>query len=185
MAKLTLKKSTGLGDLSQGWKTVTINGAKKGRYDNNGTKYIDITFEEYDEKIKLRAHQKFIKATNEEFCIGNIFRYAGAGIQEAQDGVAEIDTKTPSHLIGKKIQVYFFKNAKGYTDISDNVCVAEPMKNIAEEWDEAGIKELKSEQTYRIEKYINEYVKPKANSDSWDAPSSNDSGPPEDNDDWD
>ena len=184
MAKLTLKKTSSFGDLSEGWKTVTISSATRGRYPNNGTKYIDINFSEYDDKIKLRAHQKFAKATNEEFSILSIFRYAGAGFTEAEGDVVDIDDN-PSNLVGKKLQVYFFKNAKGYTDISENVCVAEPMQNIAEEWTEQDIKELKDTQTYRIEKYINEYVKPKMNSDSWDTPSSNDSGPPESTDDWD
>jgi len=184
MAKLTLKRQTSFGDLSEGWKTVTISNATRGRYDGGGTKYIDINFEEYDEKIKLRAHQKFVKATNEEFCVLSIFRYAGAGFVEAEGDVVDIDDN-PKNLIGKKLQVYFFKNAKGYTDISDNVCVAQPMINVAEEWTEEDIKDLKESQTYRIEKYINEYVKPKMNSDSWDTPSSNDSGPPENNDDWD
>ena len=179
MAKLTLKRSTGLGDLSEGWKNVTINSAKRGKYDNNGTKYIDITFEEYDEKIKLRAHQKFVKATNEEFCVLSIFRYAGAGFVEADGDIVDIDDD-PKNLIGCKLQVYFFKNAKGYTDISDNVCVAGPMKNVAEEWTEEDIKDLKDSQTFRINKYITEYVKPNM------VVSSNDSGPPaSEDDDWD
>ena len=179
MAKLTLKRSTGLGDLSEGWKTVTINSAKRGKYDNNGTKYVDITFKEYDEKIKLRAHQKFEKATGLEFCVLNIFRYAGAGFVESDGDVVDINDD-PKHLIGSKLQVYFFKNAKGYTDISDNVCVAGPMKNVAEEWTEEDIKDLKDSQTFRINKYITEYVKPNM------VVNSNDSGPPvSEDDDWD
>ena len=64
MAVLTVKKSAIItADLSTGWKEVTIVGAKRGQYDNNGTKYIDITFEGYPENIKLRAHQKFNKKT--------------------------------------------------------------------------------------------------------------------------
>ena len=52
---IVVTKKEGGGGYDEGWKTVTISSAKKGRYDNAGTKYIDITFEEYDEKIRLRA----------------------------------------------------------------------------------------------------------------------------------
>ena len=85
MAVLTVKKGANqFADLSTGWKEVTIVGAKRGQYDNNGTKYIDITFEGYPENVKLRAHQKFNKKTNEEFVVLNIFRNANAGVNHLQ-----------------------------------------------------------------------------------------------------
>ena len=185
MAKLTLKKTTDLGDLSPGWKKVTISGAKRGSYDfGEKKKFIDITFEGYAENVKLRAHQKFNKTTKEEFCIANIFRYANAGISEVDGDQVEIDT-SPENLIGKELQVYFYKNAKGYTDISDNVVPAGPFKNIAEEWTAEEVEGFKKT-TYnnRIAPYISKFSN--GNSGSWDAPSSNDSGPPvSEDDDWD
>ena len=183
MAKLTLKKTQDLGDLTPGWKTVTISGAKKGSYDfGEKKKFIDITFEDYSENVKLRAHQKFNKTTKEEFCIGNIFRYANAGIKETDGDQVEIDT-APKNLVGKSLQVYFYKNAKGYTDISDNVVPAGPFKNIAEEWTEEEIEGFKKT-TYnnRIAPYISQFSN--SNGAPWE--SSNDTGPPvSEDDDWD
>ena len=121
MALLTLKRTENLGDLTPGWKTITVVAAKKGKYDGeNGTKYIDIMFEGYSENIKLRAHQKVYKKTGEEFCIGNIFRYANAGIEESDGKQVKLDL-SPKNLVGKSFQAYFYKNKKGYTDISDKV----------------------------------------------------------------
>ena len=185
MAVLTLKRTQSLGDLTPGWKTLTVVAAKKGKYDSGeGKKYIDIMFEGYSENVKLRAHQKINKTTKEEFCIGNIFRYANAGIEEADGEQAKINT-SPKNLIGKTFQAYFFKNKKGYTDISDNIVPAAPFKNIAEEWTQEQIDELKKD-TYhnRILPYISQFSNGSTN--SWDAPSSNDTGPPvSEDDDWD
>ena len=113
-----------------------------------------------------------------------IFRYANAGISEVDGDQVEIDT-SPENLIGKELQVYFYKNAKGYTDISDNVVPAGPFKNIAEEWTAEEVEGFKKT-TYnnRIAPYISKFSN--GNSGSWDAPSSNDSGPPvSEDDDWD
>ena len=173
MAVLTVKKSANqFADLSTGWKEVTIVGAKRGQYDNNGTKYIDITFEGYPENVKLRAHQKFNKKTNEEFVVLNIFRNANAGVKEvaeSEDGEfrVEIDD-TPANLIGKKLNVYFYKNAKGYTDISDRT-VPTAFKNALDEYTEEDIANLKK---YTYENRIKPFTT-QAGDDSWDAPSSN------------
>ena len=185
MALLTLKRTENLGDLTPGWKTVTVVAAKKGKYDSGeGKKYIDIMFEGYSENVKLRAHQKFNGTTKEEFCIGNIFRYANAGIEETDGNQAKIDT-SPKNLIGKSFQAYFFKNKKGYTDISDNIAPAAPFKNIAEEWTQEEIDSLKKA-TYhnRIVPYIAQFSN--GSTDSWDSPKSGDAGPPvSEDDDWD
>lgn len=176
-------------DWSPGWKTVEISGAKRGKYDGkDGKKFIDIFFEGYPETIKLRVHQKFNKTTKEEFNIANVFRYANAGIEEVSktdDGtemMVEINTE-PANLVGKKLNVYFYKNAKGYTDISDNVVPGEAFENIVESIGESDIEGLmKYTYTNRIKPYISTF-----NSDDWDSPSSNgDSGPPSDDDgeDW-
>ena len=185
MAVLTVKKSSNVyADLSTGWKEVTIVGAKRGQYDNNGSKYVDITFEGYPENVKLRAHQKFNKTTKEEFVILNIFRNANAGIKEvaeSEDGEyrVEIDDD-PKYLIGKTLNVYFYKNAKGYTDISDRT-VPTAFKNALDTFTEDDIVGLKR---YVYENRIKPYVSTIA-TDSWDSPSVNgDSGPPEETDDW-
>ena len=181
MAVLTLKRQS-LGDLTPGWKTLTVVAAKKGKYEGGeGKKYLDIMFEGYAENVKLRAHQKFNKTTKEEFCIGNIFRYANAGIEETDGDQVEINT-TPKNLIGKELQVYFYKNAKGYTDVSDNTAPAVPFENAVEKWTEERIEKHKKYAEGRTKQFA------KVNTDDWDAPSANgaDTGPPvkEDEDDW-
>ena len=185
MALLTLKRTENLGDLTPGWKTITVVAAKKGKYDGeNGTKYIDIMFEGYSENIKLRAHQKVYKKTGEEFCIGNIFRYANAGIEESDGKQVKLDL-SPKNLVGKSFQAYFFKNKKGYTDISDNIVPATPFENIAEKWTQEEIDGLKKD-TYhnRILPYISQFSN--GNKDNWDTPDSHDTGPPvSEDDDWD
>ena len=184
MATLTVKKTL-MVDWSPGWKTVAISGAKKGKYEGGeGKKYLDIMFEGYAENVKLRAHVKINSKNKEEFCIGNIFRYANAGIVESDGDQAKIDT-SPKNLVGKTFQAYFFKNKKGYTDISDNVVPAAPFKNIAEEWTQKEIDELKKD-TYhnRILPYISKFSN--GSTDSWGAQTSNDTGPPvSEDDDWD
>ena len=163
MALLTVKK-VAMVDWSPGWKTVVISGAKRGKYEGgDGKKYLDVFFEGYPETIKLRVHQKFNKTTKEEFNISNLFRYANAGIEEASktdDGsevMVEINTD-PVSLIGKKLNVYFYKNAKGYTDISDNVVPGEPFENIVETFKESDLEGLmKYTYSNRIEPYISTF----------------------------
>ena len=186
MAVLTVKKGAIINaDLSTGWKEVTIVGAKRGQYDNGGTKYIDITFDGYPESVKLRAHQKFNKKTNEEFVVLNIFRNANAGVKEvaeSEDGEfrVEIDD-TPANLIGKKLNVYFYKNAKGYTDISDRT-VPTVFKNALDEYTEEDITNLMK---YTYENRIKPFIT-QSNSDDWDASSSNGSSeaPTEEDGSW-
>ena len=75
----------------------------------------------------------------------------------------------PVNLVGKKLNVYFYKNAKGYTDISDNVVPGEPFENIVETFKESDLEGLmKYTYTNRIKPYISTF-----NSDDWDKPSSN------------
>ena len=173
MAVLTVKKGANqFADLSTGWKEVTIVGAKRGQYDNEGTKYVDITFEDYPENEKLRAHQKFNKTTKEEFVVLSIFRNANAGVKEvaqSEDGEFRVEIEDdPVNLIGKKLNVYFYKNAKGYTDISDRT-VPTVFKNALDEYNEEEIANLMK---YTYENRIKPFIT-QSNSDGWDAPSSN------------
>ena len=173
MAVLTVKKSSNqFADLSAGWKEVTIVGAKRGQYDNEGTKYIDITFDGYPENVKLRAHQKFNKKTNEEFVVLSIFRNANAGIKEvaeSEDGEFRVEINDdPANLIGQKLNVYFYKNAKGYTDISDRT-VATVFKNALDEYTQEEITKLMK---YTYENRIKPFIT-QTDSDSWNPSSSN------------
>jgi len=79
---MTIKKGGGT-DFSQGWKTVTIANAKYGDY--NGTQYLDLWFEGYPETFNARIYAT--KGSNgEEFAIGQVFRFANAGITGGLEG---------------------------------------------------------------------------------------------------
>ena len=109
MRTMTLKK--GGTDFSPGWKQVTISKAQYG--DWQGTKFLDIWFEGYPESLNARIYAKNGQ-NGEEFAIGQVFRFANAGISgglEGADGttVMRIDDEA-SNLIGKHINVYFYKD---------------------------------------------------------------------------
>ena len=186
MGVITIKKNASYADFTEGWKSLVISGAKKGKYDTgNQGKYIDIWFEGYPETVKLRAHAKIRKDTGEEFCIHNIFLNSNAGIVEVSEGEEENRVKIdidPTLLIGKELQVFFYKNAKGYTDVSDNTAPAVPFENAVEKWTEERIEKQKKYAEGRTKQFA------KVNTDNWDSPSDNgaDTGPPtsEEEDDW-
>lgn len=147
MAVITVKKNSGnFADYSVGWKSLEIESAEKGAYDNGGTKYMDVFFKGYPENCNLRLHEKHNKKTKEEFNITRAFRYANAGIKEVVESTGdyrvEIDVE-PKHLVGKSLTCYFYKNKKGYSDISDNVLPGVPFKNDIEDWTQAQIDDSK------------------------------------------
>ena len=169
---------------TEGWHEVTILSADRGMYPTgNKSKYIDLRFEEFPEQVKLRVHQTF-DDDGAEWKILGVFRYANAGISEifaTEDGLEaqmNIDDK-PEHLIGCKINVYVYKNAKGYTDISDKVAPT-VFKNDWEAYDKAGVEEAKK---YIYEKKIKTYIADKRYNpdadDSWDAGPPTENGAPE------
>ena len=112
MRTITVKKTTG-GKFSPWWKEVEITKAAYGDY--NGTKYIDCFFKDYPDSLNLRIYEKKGK-DGEEFAIGRLFRFANAGITEVLSGangenVVKIDD-SPSSLMGKMINVYFYKDGQ-------------------------------------------------------------------------
>ena len=79
---LTVKTGGGSG-FSTGWHTKTIEKAEYGEF--NDSKYIDVWFEDYPPSLNMRVYAKE-NANGEEFAIGNLFRYANAGISSALEG---------------------------------------------------------------------------------------------------
>ena len=55
MRTLTVKASSG-SKWNEGWHTLKISNAKYGDY--NGTKFIDVMFENYPESLNLRIYAK-------------------------------------------------------------------------------------------------------------------------------
>lgn len=147
MAVITVKKgNNNFADYSVGWKSLEIESAEKGAYDN-GTKYMDVFFVGYPANCKLRLHEKHNKKTKEEFNITRAFRYANAGITEVAESEGDFRVNIevePYHLVGESLTVYFYKNKKGYSDISDNVLPGLPFKNEIEDWTQDQIDDSKA-----------------------------------------
>jgi hypothetical protein len=123
---LTINKTTSYPSLKPGWHTVTIKSARYDEY--NGTKFIDINFDNYPENLKLRVYESVNKTTGEEWRIGQLFRFADAGISGGLEGangsiVMKIDDDA-NNLRGKQVNVYFYKKGdytEVYRDISPTV----------------------------------------------------------------
>ena len=81
MRTLTVKQNSG-GNWGAGWHELTVSTAKYGDY--NGSNFLELGFKDYPENFTLRIYAKKGK-DGEEFAIGNVFRYANAGITEVLD----------------------------------------------------------------------------------------------------
>tara|TARA_Y100000004_G_scaffold144254_1_gene164296 strand:- start:1045 stop:1569 length:525 start_codon:yes stop_codon:yes gene_type:complete len=110
---MTIKSGGGNNQYSTGWHELVVSKAKYGEW--NGTKCIDIYFDEYPENFNMRVYAK-TGTDGEEFAIGQIYRFANAGISSALEGpdgtkVVKMDDSEDA-LIGKKMNVYFYKDGK-------------------------------------------------------------------------
>ena len=120
MRTLTVKKTSGgfTDKFPPGWHTLSISGATYGNFQDS--KFIDLTFNEYPENnIKCRIWAKEGQ-DGEEFAIGRLFRFANAGItsvSKSDDGeaIVQIDD-SPASLLNKKVNCFFYKGSKGYTE---------------------------------------------------------------------
>ena len=151
----TLPKK-GTGAWSEGWHRLTVSNAKYGTY--NDSKYIDVWFDGYADNFNMRIYEKHGK-DGEEFAIGNLFRFANAGITDALESatgetIIKMDDE-PEHLTGKTVNAFFYRNGK-FARILNQVAPTE-FKNIVEEFETKDVAYFKG----RAEKYFNEYVKPK------------------------
>lgn len=152
MRTLTVKKGTGT-DYATGWHTLTISSAKYGDWE--GKKFLDVWFDGYSENFTMRVYEKIGK-DGEEFAIGQVFRFANAGITDGLDGpdgnmVVKIDDDA-KHLRGKQLNVFFHKDGE-YTRALKQ-CAPTMFKNIIEEFKEGDVEYWKT----RAEKYYRDYV---------------------------
>ena len=118
---ITLKESSG-GSYPEGWQSVTVSKAEKGDY--NGTLY-------YPDNLKCRVWETKNK-DGEEFSISNLFRYSNPEILEENEADGKKSIKiddSPMALQGKNLQVLFYKNGNGYTEIAQKVVPASPFQN--------------------------------------------------------
>ena len=125
---ITLKESSG-GSYPEGWQSVTVSKAEKGDY--NGTLYYDLWFNSYPDNLKCRVLETKNK-DGEEFSISNLFRYSNPEILEENEADGKKSIKiddSPMALQGKNLQVLFYKNGNGYTEIAQKVVPASPFQN--------------------------------------------------------
>ena len=156
MVRTLTVKTGGGSSFSTGWHTKLINKAEYG--DFNGTKYLDVWFDDFPESLNMRVYEKK-NASGEEFAIGNLFRYANAGITSALEGanntkVIKLDDSADA-LIGKNINVYVHKEGK-YSRVL-NQCAPTEFENVVETFSADDVQYWKD----RAEKYFKEYVQPK------------------------
>tara|TARA_Y100001938_G_C8010828_1_gene389909 strand:- start:388 stop:906 length:519 start_codon:yes stop_codon:yes gene_type:complete len=169
---LTVKKTTGV-SFGEGWHEVVMSKASPGKYSGGeGTKYLDVFFDGYPDSLKLRVHEKYNKDTNEEFAVLNLYRYSNSGIKEVlegSDGSMTIGIEDePENLIGNKVNVYFYKNKEGYTNVSE-IIAPSVFKNDLEEFDEAGVERMKTSCEERIKRYLNNSPATESSTpDPWD-----------------
>ena len=139
---ITVTKSTG-GGYEEGWKTVTISNATRGDY--NGSKYVDLFFESYPETLKCRVWEAR-SGEGEEFQIANMVRYSNPNVLDEMDKdgttAASLDD-SPAGLKGKSLQVFFYKKANGYSEVSQKVAPAKPFENIIDNFSEERISRIK------------------------------------------
>tara|TARA_R100000781_G_scaffold70976_1_gene44473 strand:- start:10 stop:537 length:528 start_codon:yes stop_codon:yes gene_type:complete len=153
---LTVKKGNGASIYSPGWHEVTISKALYG--DWNGTKFLDICFEGYAEKMNARIYEK-MGQDGEEFAIGQVFRFANAGITDAlesADGSTTIKMNDePSELIGKTVNIFLYKDGE-YSRVLKQVAPV-AFSNIVEEFKDEDVEYWKG----RAEKFFVDFIEPK------------------------
>ena len=135
MAVKTMKMSSGT-SYDIGWHELTISSAKYDTWtskDGKEKRVIDLNFEGYPEKRRLRMFAVSNKETGEEFKIANLFRFANAGIlgvlkdPTGKKPVIQYDDEA-ENLVGKRINVFFYKEQKTcneYIQMFDTVAPVE------------------------------------------------------------
>jgi len=123
MRTLTVKQ--GGSSWSTGWHTLTVSTAKYGDY--NGSKFLELGFKDYPDNFTLRIYAKKGK-DGEEFAIGNVYRFANAGITEVLEGtggdkVVKIDDSA-EQMVGTKLNILFYKDGE-YTRAYSSVAPTE------------------------------------------------------------
>ena len=123
MRTLTVKQ--GGSNWATGWHTLTVSTAKYGTY--NDSKFLELGFVDYPDNFTLRIYAKKGK-DGEEFAIGNVFRFANAGITEVLEGtggdkVVKLDDSA-EQMVDKKLNIFFYKDGdytRAYSSVAPTV----------------------------------------------------------------
>lgn len=153
---MTVNKGGGV-DYGEGWKTATISRAAYGVF--NEAKYLDVWFEGFPDNFNARIYEKV--SNGEEWAIGQVFRFANAGITGGLEGtngkvVIKMDDN-PAHLAGMQVNIYLYKDGK-YSRILKQFAPT-VFENVAEKFTDDDVVYWKG----RAEKFYNDFVKPKLN----------------------
>jgi len=124
MRTLTVKQ--GSSDWATGWHELTVSTAKYGTY--NDSKFLELAFENYPDNFTLRIYAKKNPKSGEEFVIGNVYRFANAGITEVLEGtggdkVVKIDDSAEA-MVGTKLNILFYKDGdytRAYSSVAPTV----------------------------------------------------------------
>lgn len=98
--------------LNKGWQSATITDAKYGTY--NGTRYLDIWFENFPETLNHRVYEAKNKKTGEEFSIAGVFKQTNTIVDVLNDPtgkrpVIQYDDD-PTGLTGKQLNIHLYKD---------------------------------------------------------------------------
>ena len=175
MRTLTIKSGGGNNQYNTGWHELLVSKAEYAEW--NGTKCIDVYFDEYPENFNMRVYAK-TGADGEEFAIGQLYRFANAGISNALEGpdgtkVLKMDD-SPEALIGKKMNVYLYKDGK-YSRVLNRTAPT-VFENAAESFRSEDVVYWKG----KAEKYYNDYIQPKIEKKSDDVIDTSDSSESDD-----
>ena len=156
---LTVRKSKGDNPYSPGWHKVTVSNAKYGEW--NGTKFLDVCFEDYSEKCNMRVYAKTNKE-GEEFAIGQVFRFANAGITDGLEGAdGNVTIKmddSPEALIGKEVNIYLYKDGE-YSRVLGQVAPT-VFENMVESFTEKDVDYWKGKANQYFTNYVSKRVAP-------------------------
>ena len=163
MRTITIKSGGGNNQYSTGWHELVVSKAKYNEW--NGTKCLDVNFDEYPENFNMRIYAK-TGTDGEEFAIGQVYRFANAGISSALEGpdgtkVVKMDDSEEA-LIGKKMNVYFYKDGK-YSRVLSKTAPTE-FTNAVESFSADDVDYWKG----KALNFFEEYIKPKLNKESED-----------------
>ena len=161
MRTITIKPGGGNNQYATGWHKLVVSKAKYS--DWNGTKCIDIYFDEYPENFNMRVYAKNSQE-GEEFAIGQIYRFANAGISSALEGpdgtkVVKMDDSEEA-LLGKEMNVYFYKDGK-YSRILSKTAPTE-FTNAVESFNSDDVDYWKGKAVDFYEKFVKPKLKEKS-----------------------
>ena len=153
MARTITVRKGGGGIYSTGWHELTVSKAKYNEYD--GTKCLDLWFEGYPDNFNARVYAKNGK-NGEEFAIGQVFRFANAGITGSLEGpdktmMIKIDDSTEA-LKGCLLNAYFYKDGEYSRCLKQFAPTV--FKNDVEEFSENDVDYWKSKAVAYYENYV-------------------------------